>query len=384
MTAARTRAGYSYKLFEIKLTVTADASTFTARALPTPEADAVRADVMANNNRETEAKALIANVLRDDPKSARAHETMGFIALHANDEAGARKWFGEAVELGTDSPFAYYFYATSTLQSGATDKDDSVEASLRQAIKLNDTYAPPYEALGRLYAMRHRNLEEASELMRKAALMEPQEISIRLNMANVYMERDMPDAAIHVLEAAQTVAKDKQDKEILAERLASYKEFEDRKAAYTTANATHEGGMPRAAGEAGRNEPARNEPAVDTTTTVTLPGSSTPVQAFVRKDASADLPSVPATAPHRTAHGVVRNVHCAYPSMLTLELEQPGKTLALFSSDMYKVAYSTVGYVTHDAIDPCTAFAGMKAKIDYAEVNEKNMAGEILAVELSK
>jgi hypothetical protein len=66
-------------MFKMNKAVTVDESTFQSRAIPATDADAIRADVLAYNERPKDAQALIDAVLRDDPKNAIAHETMGTI-----------------------------------------------------------------------------------------------------------------------------------------------------------------------------------------------------------------------------------------------------------------------------------------------------------------
>jgi hypothetical protein len=68
-----------FMMFKMNTVVTTDESVFQAKPMPTADADAIRADVLVDNDRTKDAQALLDTVLRDDPKNALAHETMGFL-----------------------------------------------------------------------------------------------------------------------------------------------------------------------------------------------------------------------------------------------------------------------------------------------------------------
>ncbi len=53
--------------------------TFTIHAMSPAQADAVRADFLAYEQRVKDAKPLLERVLQEDPSNASAHETMGYL-----------------------------------------------------------------------------------------------------------------------------------------------------------------------------------------------------------------------------------------------------------------------------------------------------------------
>src|SRR5206468_2955994 len=53
-----------------------DESALSTRPLKQVEADALRADVLVAVHRETEARALLDTVLKDDPNNAQPHESI--------------------------------------------------------------------------------------------------------------------------------------------------------------------------------------------------------------------------------------------------------------------------------------------------------------------
>jgi hypothetical protein len=49
-----------------------------------------------------------------------------------------------------------------------------------------------------------------------------------------------------------------------------------------------------------------------------------------------------------------------------------------------KIECSATNFSPKGDLDPCHDIEGMKAKVAYAEVSDKTVAGQILSVELSK
>ena len=50
-------------------------------------------------------------VLREDPKNASVRESMGYLKYREGDMEAARRWYGEAVQLDSQSYLAHYYYA---------------------------------------------------------------------------------------------------------------------------------------------------------------------------------------------------------------------------------------------------------------------------------
>jgi tetratricopeptide (TPR) repeat protein len=209
----------SFKMFKMKSAVIVDPSSFQVTQISQSEADASRADVLVRNNRSAEAEILLTTTLHDDPNNARAHEVMGFLKFRAGDIPSAKKWFGEAVQLNSDSFLASYYFAAMSLQMNDTDHDASIESSLRTSIKLNPAFAPAYDTLARFYAIRHQKLDEAHLLNAEAVQLEPTNIAYRINAANVLMEERQFVGAKSVLKLALTVAKTPAQIEMVQDRI---------------------------------------------------------------------------------------------------------------------------------------------------------------------
>ena len=93
-------------------------------------------------------------------------------------------------------------------------------------------------------------------------------------------------------------------------------------------------------------------------------------------------PPVPITR----ARGILRSVHCSYPTVLTLSVDQAGKAPAvtLYRNDFNQIEFSATNFTPKGDLNPCTDIEGLKAKVGYAEVSDKSVAGQILSVELTK
>ena len=357
-----------FRIFKVNIAITADEASFKAVPVTPEDANAIRADVLVWNDRRPEAKSLLEATLRDDPKNAAAHESMGSLCYAEHDSACAKKWYGEAIQLDAASYMAHYFYAVMLLQDGDTSHEAEIESNLRTAIKLEPVFAGSYDALGRFYAMHQKNLDEARILSLKAIQLEPEEIAFRLNYANILMELKLYDDALRSLNTALKVSKTSSDTPLVLERINQIKEFQ--------------ASMKRV--EAARMEappPDDDGPQLSLVAhkdgAVTTNSDSGPTE-------ERTFPAPAANAPHNSALGTLRNVKCSYPAVMTIDVESKGKTVSLFASNYYKVSFTTLGFVPTGDLKPCTGIEGMKAKVDYAEVSDKTVSGQILTIQLTK
>lgn len=201
-------------------------ATFATRPVSMTEADAVRADVLMYAGRTKDARALDEMVLREDPENALAHETMGYLRYREGDIAGAKKWYEEAVALDSQSYLAQYYYARMAMHGGGNAGDERIESSLRAAIRLSPEFAPAYDELAMLFAMRHRNLDEAHALSKRAVELEPGRLAYRLNCAEVLAEQRQFAGALDVLQAAMRLAKTPQEVQAVTIRVASVERYQ--------------------------------------------------------------------------------------------------------------------------------------------------------------
>jgi hypothetical protein len=136
----------------------------------------------------------------------------------------------------------------------------------------------------------------------------------------------------------------------------------------------HGGGVGREVGGAG------------TTTILTTNGTKYTLQETAedtKKDAAPAKPG--AAGPHHSASGTIRNVTCAYPSKLTLTLEEKtGTHLTLSTKNFFQLEVSAVNFTPSGDMNPCTDLENTYAKVEYAEGADNASDGVILSIALSR
>ncbi len=308
-------SGGNFKQFRLLTPVPFAEASFEMRPVTAAQADAVRADVLLYVRGPKEAEALLQSVLEADPKNAMAHETMGGVKLRENDIAAAKKWYGEAVQLDSQSYLAQYNFAVMSLRDGDRGEDAAIEQSLQAAIKLNPKFAPAYDSLAQFYGMRHEKLVEAHDLNNVAVGLEPQNLQYRLNAARVLEENEQFGDAISVLKAARPMAK------TLAETDSVERQIEWVEGRQAEAELMEKRRSERAAAESVKIaevvEPVREEE-----------------------------PALPAGAPgpRHIVSGVLRGVTCSDPAVLRVTLDQAGKPISLYANNYYKIVFTTGNY----------------------------------------
>jgi tetratricopeptide (TPR) repeat protein len=259
-----------------------------------------------------------------------------------------------------------------SMQSLGAGQDPEIESSLRACMKLNPGFAPAYDALAMYYSRDAAKANEAHLLNIQAISLEPDNLNYRLNAAAVLMNEHRYTDAVAVLKAANHVAK-------TPEQVASVQTRIDQIEQY---NAAVE--RTRQAEQAAGTQTVST--IITDTRTMTMTSSDgRPV--IIRSDAAQQTPKYPTeapTGPHHTARGILRSVHCSYPTVLTLSVDQAGKAVSLYRNDFNQIEFSATNFTPKGDLNPCTDIEGMKAKVAYSEVSDKSIAGQILSVELSK
>ena len=368
---------HGYKQFVLSsASAPIDPASYKLRALTAAQYDADRADFMAYIGREKDARALLQSVMAADPKSAQARETIGYIEFREGNLEDARKWFGEAVALDSQSYLAHYYFAAMSHNNSEAQDDPRVESSLRAAIKLNPRYAPAYDLLASLYARQHDKLEEAQSLNLRAIEFDRGNLNYRINAANLLVMRSKYDDAEKVLRAAQPLAKDPGGAAMLASRIDQIESMKKSMAA-------------QAAAYAAASDPNHlsNQTSTETTSFVKMPdGTVARVARMPVSDAPPKHPTEPANGPKHIILGTIHNAQCSTPAYLEFEIAAPGKPkpVAVYTNDRFKLDLTAFGFTPPAEMNPCLDLEGWKARVQYAETTDKTIDGQVVLIELRK
>ena len=334
-----------------------DDSSFKTRDLPSAQADAVRADFLAYNQRSADAQALLAHVLQEDPNNVSAQETLGFIEFSQGHWQEARTRYEQAVRLDSHSALAHYYFAAISMMAPVSTADEpQVENSLRTAIKLNPSFAPPYDRLAAFLGMRHRNLDEARLMSVTAISLDPSNVSYRITAANVLLAMGQGPNAVNVLRAAAKVAKTPEETQALDNLVMHAQEYASAQEEY-----------------AERNRQLHEEA---TAASEQTSSTDTAIPRLARRE-------FVATGPHRFVVGVLKGVHCDIP-MLDLTVSSGAKTLALHTDNFYKIQFTALNFSPTSELKPCSDLENRPAKVEYVESADKTAAPHLIAVELHK
>jgi Tfp pilus assembly protein PilF len=348
----------SFGYFKLMAATEVDDSAFSVQALTSAQSDAVRADFLAYDQRTRDAQALIDHVLEEDPNNVSAQETMGLIEFRQGHLEEARKRYAQAVQLDSQSFLAHYYFAAISMSSPIAAADEArVEASLRSAIKLNPSFAPPYDRLAAFLGMRRRNLDEAHMMGLTAVSLDPANIGYRINMANLLLAMGQGQNAVRVLGLAAKLAKSPQESQAVDNLLMNAQEYAE-----------------------GQEQNAAQNRRMGEESTAALPSAVS---------AEADRPHLVrrqefvASGPHHFVFGVLKVVHCDEPT-LDLTVSSGAKTLTLHADNFYKIQFSALNFQPSSDLKPCSDLENRPAKVEYVESADKSDPPRLIAIELHK
>ncbi|HUI43218.1 MAG TPA: tetratricopeptide repeat protein [Terriglobia bacterium] len=356
-----------FSYFRLPAATGVDVSDFRVRSLPQAQADALRADFMAHEGREADARPLLEEVLREDPSNVLAHESMGYLAVKEGRPDEARQWFEQAVRLDSRSYLAQYYFAAMSMQGTLDERTAAqVEASLRAAIKLNSAFAPAYDRLAVFYGSRREHLDDAHILELQATELDPGNLAYRINGGNILLEMGRVGDALRVVRTAIPLAKNPRETALAEAFIHSAEQYQE------ALQARDDLAGPAAPAA----EPASG--AAQSSAAASPGGDAGPPAApplLRRRD---ETPQ----GPRHTIAGTIKSVECSGPVTLDLTLEAGGRTVNFHTEDRYKVVFTAANFTPPDRLDPCKAIAGLHALIVYAGASDPTTPGEIVSIEL--
>jgi tetratricopeptide (TPR) repeat protein len=335
-----------------------DPASYRVRVLTQSDFDVRRTDFMACVGRKKDARALLTTIMAADSQNAQARETMGYIEMLDGNREAARKWYEEAVKLGSQSYLAHYYFAALTLGDKGVEPGADIESSLRSAIRLNPSFAPAYNQLSTFYAMQDKNLIEAQNLNLRAIQLDRSNLSYRFNAQHLFMMRGDYENAEKVLKMALSLAKTPGETSELQMRLDQIRAIRETK-------------------ERSKSQPLEGG------------DGQVLVESYIPAGTAGPTPKHPLEATTGAKHlaiGVLHEVSCSEPAILELHMEVTTKAgkkqLFLYASNYYKLDLSAIGFIPNAVMNPCKDIEGMKARVEYAESSDKTVDGQMIAIEL--
>jgi tetratricopeptide (TPR) repeat protein len=358
-----------------------EAGDFTTAPATAAESLALRGDFMAHDHHYAEAREMLEEALKLEPKLAAACESMGLVLMEQDKAEEAKQWYARAVALNSQSYLANYYYGTSLLKDPRDEAPTSqAESSLRAAIRIAPDFAPAYEALAMLLASRPNTLEEAYRVATAAVSLEPGSVAYRLNAARVLEMMGRADDAVRVAQYAVSIAQTPDERRgaetdlaMAQQHQAAQKQLREEQEAFKRAQLQAELSAvqqrpPRPSGAAPAPQVAfRNEETAE-------PGPDQP-----------DHPSRPEleTKPD-LAEGVVQKAECAGGTSIEVTLQVQGGELHLYSDRYQKILYSALDFTPKGIFNPCKELKGWRARISYRPSKEDPQQGEMMGVVLIK
>jgi tetratricopeptide (TPR) repeat protein len=341
----------SFSYFRLTTTTEVDDAAFNVQPLTGAQADAVRADFLAYEDRAADARPILDRVLQEDPRNESAHETMGFLEFRAGHLDEARKWYEQAVKLDSQSYMAHYYFSAISMNDTANPGNPAdVEGSLRTAIKLNPSFAPAYDRLAVFDGTNRRNLDEAHMMALRAVEIDPGNAGYRVNAANVLMQMDRGTDAVVVLRAALRVAKSPEETAMVQNFLTQAQEYMTAREKQKERNSTM---------------PAEPQLSGTAATNVEVPEEELP------------------KGPHRFLVGKLQNVHCQAQA-IDLSVAAKGKTLALHRGNYYDIGFTALGVKPKGDLSPCLDLEGLTAKVEYVESSGNPPVAFVVGIEIHK
>lgn len=343
----------NFQAFRVGKRLELDDTTLNAQPIPETRANALRADFLAYNQREKDARPLLDQVLKDDPNNTLAHETMGYLEFRAGHLEQAQNWYQQAVKLNSQSFLANYYFASIAMSRGSsTDLDTEIEACLEKAIKLNPSFAPSYDRLGVFYGMRHKDLDHAHLLVLQAVQLDPVNVFYRINTANILLMMERDKDAISVLQSAAPLAKTPAEMTAVQTALEAAQRLQSER---EQARQFH--------------EEMENSAQLGQPENIDLP-------VLQRRE-------IVLKGPRRSVTGTIKNVLCSPSNAMDLDVVAGTKTITMHAANYYKIDFTALGFTPDSELKPCTDLEGVHAKVEYIESSAPKVNG-LVTIELQK
>jgi Tfp pilus assembly protein PilF len=294
--------------------------SYESRMLTVPETETELAAFYAGTHHLKVARESADKAVKEEPKLALAHETLGFLDLDDGKDQEAVREFSQAVDL--DSKMYLSLFAKtmlSPLSHSAVEADrNSYRAELSKVLNVNPQFAPAFVELGRL-SIAEGNLTRALALSRTAEKFEPSRAGYHVMSGQILLRLAHPgDAAAQAAYVANRWTGADQDEAL----------------------------------ELWNRVPAAQRPAES-------------------------VPDRPAEKEVMHMEGVVKSVTCSEQGIM-LTIDQAGQSLN-FHFQRGSMGFSDTLWVG-EHFTPCHHASGLRAVVRYKPAADKSVAGEAMSI----
>jgi tetratricopeptide (TPR) repeat protein len=172
---------------------------------------AVRADLFAVTGRPAGARRLYEEFVRRAPRDPRAVTGLGLVALREGQFEEARARLEEAIRLGSTEAATHFEYAM--LLRDQRGPEELVVKNLREAVRLNPSFAEAWFVLGTM-ALRRNQPWEAVEALERAAEILPRQAVFWENLARALLAAGQREPARGAARRAAAAARNTQESEL--------------------------------------------------------------------------------------------------------------------------------------------------------------------------
>ena len=176
------------------------------RELSDAESDAYRGGFEAARGRSQDAKPLLQEALRLDPKLALAYQNLGLAQFIDGQHSEALASLTQAIALDPKNGLTRFLRAYLAMRSSDESTDPHTEDDLRASIAADPDFAEPYSLLSVFLSRNEEDLEEALKLSQKAVSLEPGNPDYQLSVAQVLVRMKRYKEAQTIALAARTMA----------------------------------------------------------------------------------------------------------------------------------------------------------------------------------
>jgi tetratricopeptide (TPR) repeat protein len=352
-----------YYHYKVPVRLHVNEGQYPARALSQAESLAMRGELLIHTDRLNEAKKMLEQALRLEPRSARANAGMGLIFMRLQDQGQAQEYLSKAIGLDSKS-FLVQFYAAQLAYQKDGDYG-AAETHLRKALAINPQFAPACGALSYILTMQGKKLPEALELAVKAANLQPADLSHRILVGQILMKTGKYDEATRigerVLALAHTEAERREAESLLfmiKGRQERSLEAQKRAAALPKELTRIEDLRP-----AGAESETRRQ--AEATTGEQSPETTAPK---IKSGAAGKV------------EGVIRSVRCEFPAIMDVVLDSNGKQYRLRSQNYREIQYWAGAASGNDGFRPCEQLEGKLVEIEFLSVSGQEYSGIIRSV----